>query len=258
MTGPEMIAVVAGGFGAGALTASVGSGSLLSFPVLLAIGLPPVPATITNSLGLVAGGVTGSYGYRRELRAIRRWLPWVLPASVLGGLTGAWLLLTLPSETFTAVVPWLIGLAALLVAVQPLLNRLLARRRTREAGAPVGTGRLVALGVATYATGTYGGYFSASQGVLTMAVAGLIAPTPVQSLNALKVTTTLTVNVVAATAYVVAAADLVVWSAAGLMTAGSLAGGWAGAHLGRRLPSPVLRAGIVVLAVVAIVLLVDR
>lgn len=228
MTGSEMLAVVAGGFGAGAFTASVGSGSLLSFPVLLAVGLPPVPATITNSLGLVAGGLTGSIGYRRELGAIRRWLPGVLTGSVLGGLTVAWLLLTLPQETLELVVPWLIGLAALAVAAY-------------------GTG-----------TGTYGGYFSASQGVLTMGIAGLIVPTPVQQLNALKVTTTLVVNVVAAAAYVIAAADLVVWSAAGLMTVGSLGGGWTGARVARRLPAPLLRAGIVVLAVVAIALLVRR
>jgi uncharacterized membrane protein YfcA len=258
MTGAEMLAVAAGGFGAGALTASVGSGSLLSFPVLLAVGLPPVPATITNSLGLVAGGVTGSLGYRRELAPIRRWLPGVLTGSLLGGLSGAWLLLNLPASTFAVVVPWLIGVAALLVAVQPRLNRLLARRRTRDASVPAGRGQLVALGLSTYATGTYGGYFSASQGVLTMAVAGLIVPTPVQQLNALKVTTTLTVNVVAAAAYVLAAPDLVMWTAAGLMTVGSLAGGWAGARVGRRLPAPALRAGIVALALVAIAILVDR
>ena len=258
MTGAEMIAVVAAGFGAGALTASVGSGSLVSFPVLLAVGLPPVPATITNSLGLVAGGVTGSFGLRRELAAIRRWLPGVLTGSVLGGLTGAWLLLNLPAETFEVVVPWLIGLAAFLVAVQPLINRVLARRRAREEAAAVSRRQLVALSLGSYATGTYGGYFSASQGVLTMGVAGLIVPTPVQQLNALKVTTTLVVNVVAAAAYVLAAADQIDWPVAGLMTVGSLTGGWAGARVARRLPSPALRGAIVVLAVVAIWILVDR
>jgi uncharacterized protein len=258
MTGWDMLATAAAGFGAGAINTAVGSGSLVSFPVLLAVGLPPVSATVTNSLGLVAGGLTGSFGYRRELAEIRRWLPGVLAGSVLGALTGAWLLLHLPAETFTAVVPVLIGVAAALVAVQPLINSALQRRRAADGEIRAGRGRLVALGIGAYATGSYGGYFSASQGVLMMGIAGLVVPSPVQRLNALKNVTTLTVNVVAAATYVLVASDRVVWAAAGLMTAGSLAGGWTGATVGRRLPAPALRAGVVVLGVVAIAILVDR
>jgi uncharacterized protein len=259
MTGGEALAVVAGGFAAGGLNAAIGSGSLVSFPVLLAVGLPPVPATITNSLGLIAGGLSGSFGYREEIGVLRGWLPAMLTGAVLGALTGAWLLLTLPAATFDAVVPVLVGLAAVLVAVQPLVDRALAHRRAAEDG-PVraGRGRLAALGLGAYATSTYGGYFAASQGVLLMGVTGLIAPQPLQRLNALKNVTTVTVNTVAATAYVLAAPDRVVWAAAGLLTVGSLAGGWAGATVGRRLPSTLLRAAIVVIAAVAVVLLVRR
>jgi hypothetical protein len=258
MTGGEMVGVAAAGFGAGAINAAIGSGSLLSFPVLVATGIPPVAATVTNSLGLVAGGLTGSYGYRREIGALRSWLPWTLTGAVLGALTGAWLLLHLPSETFDRVVPVLVGLAAVLVAVQPLLNRALARRREQHPDAPTGRGRLAALGLGSFATSTYGGYFSASQGVLLMGVAGLIAPQPLQRLNALKNITTVTVNTVAAAAYVLVAPDRVVWAAAGLLALGSLAGGAAGAKVGRRLPTGLLRGGILLLAVVAIAVLVTR
>jgi uncharacterized membrane protein YfcA len=259
MTGWEMVAVVVAGFGASAINAAVGSGSLVSFPVLLAVGLPPVPATITNSLGIVAGGLTGSFGYRRELAQLRRWLPPMLTGAVLGALTGAWLLLTLPADVFATVVPVLLGIAAVLVATQPLINRALARRRTEEDGpAPVGRGRLTAVGFGSYAASTYGGYFSASQGVLLMGITGLITPQPIQRLNALKNINTVTVNIVAATAYVLVAADQVVWSVAGLMAVGSVIGGWAGATVGRRLPGPLLRTAIVVLAGVAITLLVRR
>ena len=254
-----MLAVVAAGFAAGGINAAVGSGSLVSFPALLAVGLPPVPATITNSLGLIAGGLSGSFAYRREIAVLRRWLPVMLAAAVLGALTGAYLLLHLPAATFDAVVPFLVGLAAVLVAVQPLVNRALAHRRAVEDG-PVraGRGRLAALGLGAYATSTYGGYFAASQGVLLMGVTGLIAPQPLQRLNALKNITTLTVNTVAATAYVIAAPDRVVWAAAGLLTLGSLAGGWAGATAGRRVPAVLLRSAIVVIACVAIAILVRR
>ena len=258
MTGVEIAAVAAAGFGAGALNAAVGSGSLLSFPVLVASGIPPVAATVTNSLGLVAGGLTGSFGYRREIGELRRWLPWMLTGAVLGALTGAWLLLHLPDETFDRVVPVLVGLAAVLVAVQPWVNRALARRRDSSPDPPVGTGRLAALGLGSFATSTYGGYFAASQGVLLMGIAGLIAPQPLQRLNALKNITTLTVNTVAAAAYVVVAPDRIVWAAAGLLALGSLAGGVAGATVGRRLPTGLLRGLILVLAVVAIVVLVGR
>ena len=256
MTGWEMVAVAAAGFGAGGINAVVGSGTLVSFPVLLAVGLPPVPATISNSLGLVAGNLSSSIGYRRELRGQRRLLLRLLPASVLGALTGAFLLLHLPASTFEAVVPVLIGVAVLLVALQPVLQRRLPSGADDDA--PVRGGRLAALFAGAYATGTYGGYFAASQGVLQIGIFGLILRESLQRLNAIKNVLTFTVNAVAAGAYVVVATDRVDWVAAGLLAVGSLVGGSVGARYGRRLPSWVLRTAIVVLGLVAIVVLVDR
>jgi uncharacterized protein len=256
MTGWEMVAVVAAGFAAGGINAVVGSGTLVSFPVLLAVGLPPVPATISNSLGLVAGNLSGSIGYRRELRGQRRLLLRLLPASILGALTGAFLLLHLPASTFEAVVPVLIGVAVLLVALQPVLQRSLPGRADDDA--PVRGGRLAALFAGAYATGTYGGYFAASQGVLQIGIFGLILRESLQRLNAIKNVLTFTVNAVAATAYVVVATDQVDWVAAGLLAVGSLMGGSVGSRYGRRLPSWLLRTAIVVLGVVAIVVLGNR
>src|SRR4051794_40848268 len=190
MTGWEMVAVAAAGFAAGGINAVVGSGTLVTFPVLLAVGLPPVTATVSNSLGLVPGNLTGAIGYRRELAGPRRALlrvppPPVLgapprpvppppppaaplpgrapgplpPASVLGALTGAFLLLHLPASSFEAVAPVLIGLAVVLVAGQPAIAKAVRNRRPAAgAGQPVGRGRLAALFAGAYATGTYGGY----------------------------------------------------------------------------------------------------
>src|SRR5829696_474247 len=160
MTGWEMVAVAAAGFAAGGINAVVGSGTLVSFPVLLAVGLPPVPATISNSLGLVAGNLSSSIGYRRELRGQRPLLVRLLPASILGALTGAFLLLHLPASTFEAIVPVRIGLAVVLVAVQPALQAALARNRPPgddAAAHRIGPGRLAALFAGAYATGAYGG-----------------------------------------------------------------------------------------------------
>lgn len=255
MTGLEMAAVAGAGFAAGGINAVVGSGTLVSFPVLLAVGLPPVPATISNSLGLIAGNLSGSIGYRRELRGQRRLLLQLVPASVLGALTGAFLLLHLPPEAFEAVVPVLIGIAVLLVAVQPLLQRRLPHEGTT---APVRGGRLAALFAGAYATGTYGGYFAASQGVLQIGIFGFLLHESLQRLNALKNVLTLTVNTVAAGAYVVVATDRIDWWAAGLLAVGSLAGGALSSRYGRRLPAAVLRTAIVVLGLVAILVLVTR
>jgi uncharacterized protein len=256
MTGWEMLAVAAAGFAAGGMNAVLGSGTLVSFPVLIAVGLPPVPATISNSLGLVAGNLSGSIGYRRELRGQRRLLLRLLPASILGALTGAFLLLHLPASTFEAVVPVLIGVAVLLVALQPVLQRSLRGRADDDA--PVRGGRLAALFAGAYATGTYGGYFAASQGVLQIGIFGLILRESLQRLNAIKNVLTFAVNAVAAAAYVVVATDKVEWVAAGLLAVGSLAGGSVGSRYGRRLPSWLLRTAIVVLGIVAVVVLVNR
>jgi uncharacterized membrane protein YfcA len=261
MTAWEMVAVALAGLAAGSINAVVGSGTLVTFPVLLAVGLPPVTATISNSLGLVPGNLTGAIGYRRELHGQRRLLVRLFPASVLGALTGAFLLLHLPASAFEAIVPGLVALAVVLVAVQPLLQRRLAARRARagvEDAPRVGGGRLAALLAGAYATGTYGGYFAASQGVLQIGIFGLLLPEPLQRLNAIKNVLTLGVNAVAALAYVIVATDRVDWLAAGLVAGGSLVGGYVGSTLGRRLPAPVLRTAIVLLGLVAIGVLLSR
>jgi uncharacterized membrane protein YfcA len=260
MTGWEMLAVAAAGFAAGGINSVVGSGTLVTFPVLLAVGLPPVTATISNSMGLVLGNLTGAIGYRRELRGQRGLILRLLPASVLGALTGAFLLLHLPASSFEAIVPVLIALAVVLVAVQPALQRTLAGRRPpgEEPASRIGAGRLSALFAGAYVTGTYGGYFAASQGVLQIGIFGLLLRESLQRLNAVKNVLTTAVNAVAAAAYVVVATDRIDWRAAGLIAAGAVAGGYLGARFGRRLPARVLRTAIVVLGIVAIGVLVTR
>jgi uncharacterized membrane protein YfcA len=259
MTGWEMVAVAAAGFAAGGINAVVGSGTLVTFPVLLAVGLPPVTATVSNSLGLVAGNLTGAIGYRRELRGQRRLLARLLPASILGALTGAFLLLHLPASSFEAIVPVLIGIAVVLVGVQPALQRALrARRPDDEATPQIGPGRMAALFAGAYVTGTYGGYFAASQGVLQIGIFGLLLRESLQRLNAIKNVLTTAVNGVAAAAYVVVATDRVDWRASGLIAVGAILGGYTGARFGRRLPATVLRTAIVVLGLTAIAVLLTR
>ena len=252
MSALEIIAILLAGVGAGAINAVVGSGTLITFPVLLSFGLPPVVATISNAIGLVPGSVSGTWGYRRELSGQRRRVLQLVPASLLGALTGSWLLLHLPDETFEAVVPVLLVLSLVLVVTQTRIQRALARFRERGGKSGSGRGQLAATVSGTYLVGCYGGYFAAAQGIMLVGVLGSLLTEPLQRINALKNMLTAVVNATAAAAYIVVAYARISWSAVGLIAVGSLVGGLIGSGVGRRLPASVLRGVILVLGIVGI------
>jgi uncharacterized protein len=252
------ILIAIAGLGAGAINAVVGSGTLITFPTLVAMGYPPVTSTMSNAVGLVAGSVSGTWGYRRELRGQWNRLRWQLPASLVGAMLGAWLLLHLPERVFIRVVPVLLITALILVVVGPRIQAW-ARDRAEKAGRStddVSPRRMIALVVSTFAIGVYGGYFTAAQGILLVGAMGALLPESVQRMNAAKNLVALIVNIVAALAYTLVASDRIDWPAAGLIAAGSLIGGWLGAHYGRRLSPNALRAGIVVVGLIGVYRLV--
>ena len=241
----ECVLVLAAGVFAGAINTVVGSGTLVTFPVLLAVGYGPVVANVSNTLGLVPGSVSGAIGYRAELAGQRRRILVLGSASLLGGIAGAVLLLSLPGSAFEAIVPALIALALVLVVLQPRLSRALAARRpARPHGGPP-------LWAGVFGTGVYGGYFGAAQGVILLALCGIAIPEDMQRLNALKNVLAAIVNGVAAVIFVFFAT--VAWLPALLLAVGSAAGGQLGAKIGRSLSPTVLRGVIVVVGVAAIV-----
>ena len=246
MTTWQLVAVLVAGIGAGTINTVVGSGTLITFPVLLGLGLAPVTANVTNTVGLVFGSVTGALGYRAELAGQRRRLSVLGSASVVGAIMGAIALLTLPAGAFKAIVPILIGIALVLVLVQP---RLAARLAQREQSDRLQTTPL--LWVAVLATGVYGGYFGAAQGVLLMAIMGVLLDEPLQRINATKNVLAALVNAVAAVIFV--GTVHIDWTAAAALAVGSVVGGLIGARVGRRLSAPVLRGVIVVVGLVALV-----
>jgi uncharacterized membrane protein YfcA len=249
MTVWEAIAVVIAGVFAGGINTVVGSGTLVTFPVLLAVGYPPVVANVSNSLGLVPGSLSGAWGYREELKGQRSRIAKLLPASILGGIVGAILLVTLPAKAFQAIVPVLIVIALVLVVIQPWLNRKLSHRRGHNDG-----GVLLWLGV--FAAGIYGGYFGAAQGVLVMGMMGVLVNEHLQRINALKNLLTAFVNLIAGVLFIFIAD--VAWEAVLLLAVGSVVGGQIGAKIGRKLPPAVLRGVIVVVGVAAIVQLLMK
>lgn len=250
----EVFVILIAGFGAGAINAVVGTGTLITFPTLVAFGYPPQIATMSNAVGLVAGSVSGTWGYRKELRGQWPKLKWQMPASFVGALLGAWLLLHLPPSVFEAIVPILIVAALVLVVLQPWIQGW-ARRRAEAAGVAadkLSRRRLILLTVGTLAVGVYGGYFTAAQGILLIGLMGALVSDPLQQVNAVKNLLSLIVNVVAATAYTIVAFDRISWAAAGLIALGSLIGGSVGARYGRRLSPWVLRGAIILLGLVGL------
>ena len=248
MTWFEAVAILLAGVAAGTINTVVGSGTLITFPTLLAFGVPPVTANVSNTIGLVPGTLSGAIGYRRELVGQRSRLLRLGPASLLGGIVGAVLLLVLPDEAFSAIVPVLILLGCVLVVFQPRISKAVAARHEAGGGLPDHGAWWVWPTVLV--TGVYGGYFGAAQGVLLMAVLGIGVPETLQRSNATKNVLALLVNGIAAVIFILVAD--VDWAVAGLIAAGSIVGGQIGATWGRRLPPLGLRIVIVVVGVAAL------
>ena len=245
----EAFAIFVAGAAAGTVNAVVGSGSLITFPTLLAFGIPPVIANVSNNVGLVSGNVSGALGYRRELAGQRGRLLRLSVFAVAGSLAGAILLLSLPASAFRLIVPVLILIACVLVVVQPRLNAWMAARRdSRDAQAsPV-------LAAGMLVSGAYGGYFGAAQGVLVIGLLGSFFDDDLQRVNAAKNVLVTFVNGTAALVFIVFAQ--VNWVAVLLIAAGSTAGGLLGARLGRRLPPLALRIFVVLIGVISAVKLI--
>jgi uncharacterized membrane protein YfcA len=239
----EAIAIIAAGIAAGGVNAVIGSGSLITFPTLLAVGFAPVTANVSNNIGMVPGAMSGAFGYRRELRGQGRRARTLAIGSGLGGLVGGVLLLTLPADVFDAIVPALVLGACVLMAFQPRLSAWVAQRRAVDAR-DVGPAALASV----FLAGIYGGYFGAAQGIILLAALGVLVPDDLVRTNALKNVLAGTVNGCAALLFVVFAD--VAWSAVGLIAVGSVIGGALGASIGRRIPARVLRALVVVLGLV--------
>jgi uncharacterized membrane protein YfcA len=246
MTVLEAVAIFAAGIVAGTINTVVGSGTLFTFPVLLAFGYAPVTANVSNTIGLVPGSAAGAIGYRQELAGQKRRLALLVSFSVTGGVIGAILLLTLPASAFKDIVPVFIVIALVLIIFQPRINRFLDARGSERGDH---AGPLALAGV--FAGGIYGGYFGAAQGIMVLAILGLSIEDRLQRLNAVKVVMTGAVNLVSGIVFVFAAH--VAWAPAGLIAGGSVLGGVLGARIGRRLPPQVLRAVIVVVGIGAIV-----
>ncbi|MEI8240135.1 MAG: sulfite exporter TauE/SafE family protein [Actinomycetota bacterium] len=245
----HFVIILLAGTAAGTINTVVGSGSLITFPTLVALGYPPLLANVSNNIGLVPGSLSGVYGYRRELAGQRTRLRRLVPASAVGGLTGSLLLLALPSAVFKKVVIVLIAVALVLVVFQPILSRRLASRRLE--GGHGHRDVTPALAGLVCAAGVYGGYFGAAQGIILISVLGIFLDDELQRLNAAKNVLAMTVNAVASVVFIIS--TQIDWKVVATIAIGSTMGGQIGAKFGRRLDPRALRVLIVAVGLTALV-----
>ncbi|MFC7402391.1 sulfite exporter TauE/SafE family protein [Citricoccus sp. GCM10030269] len=266
----QVLVILLAGFWAGTINTVVGSGTLVTFPVLVAVGFPPVTAQMSNAMGLVAAGVSGVFGYRRELAESKAVLPALTIASLAGGVIGAFLLMVLPEEVFAVAAPVLIAVALCFVIFQPRLAAWVRRRKsaptepTDESAKMTGHGEAdvptapvsPVLWVLIFAAGIYGGYFVAAQGVLLLGIMGVFMTGALVHANAVKTWLSLAVNLIAAVSYLVFAFERIDWRAVLLIGVSSMLGASLGARIGRRIDPFWLRVVIVVVGLAGFVHLV--
>lgn len=244
----EVVALLAAGMAAGTINVIVGSGTLITFPTLLFFGFSPLVANVSNGIGLVAGGLSGIQGYRKELVGQGPLLLRLAPVSLIGAVSGAMLLLWLPESAFDAIVPVLIAAALLLVLFGARLKAWAAARHPEHDSG----GRRVLLTVSVFFAGVYGGYFGAAQGVLMVGIMSALMSISLQRVNGLKNVLVTVANAAAALVFIAVAPELVDWTVVALIAVGSAVGGVIGARVGRRLSPGVLRGVIVTVGVLAI------
>jgi uncharacterized membrane protein YfcA len=247
----SLLLVGAAAFAAGFVNAIAGGGSLITFPTLVAVGLSPVAASVTNTIALCPGYLGAMLTQRRDLAGQGKRIATILPGALVGGVAGALLLLSTNDRAFDRMVPFLILLAAALLAVQDSVrNWLLARQTTPHAEAWAA--------VPVTVSAVYGGYFGAGMGVMILAALGIVLSDTLTRLNALKQAVSLSINVTAAILFVIWGGDRVHWAICGVMLATSLLGGALGGVLASRIPARVLRLVVVVIGVAVAIIYFTR
>ena len=233
----NLILLLTAAFAAGALNAVAGGGSFLTLPALVFTGMPTVTANATGTVALLPGYASGAWGFREDLEAPPGLSLRALTAlSLIGGATGATLLLLTDDRTFSRIVPWLLLAATILFAVGPMLLSKLKNHQTGHASAKKSAAGLLAVSI-------YGGYFNGGLGILLLALFGLLGQTSLNAINGIKNVVSALLTAIAVGIY--AWGGVVAWPQALVMMIAATAGGYFGARIARRIPAPVLRASIV-------------
>lgn len=253
LSGLEFLLIGLAAVAAGAVNALAGGGTLITFPMLIVVGVPAVASNVTNTVALIPGYLGATFAQMGDLRGQERRLWLLLPVGVVGGLLGGIILLNTEEEVFRALVPFLILLASGLLAIQvPLRNWVFNRARKAGSG-PLPEAWVI---VPVFFAAIYGGYFGAGVSVIVLAVLGLVLEDTLTRLNGLKQAIAFAINIAAAVFFVFS--GQVVWSAALVMAVGALVGGALGGRLAGRIRPSLLRWTVVTIGVVVAVIYLIR
>ncbi len=229
-------------FLAGVFNAVAGGGTLLTFPALIGIGVPPHIANATSTIALLPGSLAGAWGYRRELRKVRHFAIKLLPVSLVGGTLGSFLLVWFPNE-FKTMIPWLILAAAALFLIQPVVSRYLKQQARANDTTQPGTSVTVGVMVFQFAVAVYGGYFGAGIGILMLTALGFMHVGDIHHMNAVKTILASAINLVSV--FVFVSKGLIWWNYAAAMVVAAILGGYLGARVARRMPAQYVRWAVI-------------
>jgi uncharacterized membrane protein YfcA len=224
---------------AGLMNSIAGGGTLVTFPALVFTGLSPIIANATSTVALLPGTAGSTAGYRKKIRGVSRWLKVFTPVSLLGGLLGGILLVRTPSRVFDGLVPFLILFATILFMAHSSFSKFFGMRSRALHGSTPSRTWVIGAVVFQFAVAVYGGYFGAGIGILMLASLGILGFEDVHEMNTVKVILGFLINVIAAAYFV--ASGLIDWPSAGVMAAGTVIGGYGGAHLAQRIPQVTIR-----------------
>ena len=256
MTPAGILVLAAAAFGAGAMNAMAGGGTILTYPTLVFLGLPAITANATSCVALLPGGVASLAGYRREVREHRRWLRTLFLPSLIGGAIGSVLLLRTPEKTFAFLAPLLILFATVLFMLQGFFAKRASRTSATEEADPstIPSGRMATAVFLQLGVATYGGYFGAGIGILMLALLGFLGLSNIHAANGIKNVFNLCINAVAATYFILKHA--VAWPQALVVIAGATLGGYGGAYFARSIGKEKARAAVVVIGLMVTAILV--
>jgi len=257
--GWDLLILILAGALAGLINGVVGSGTLITFPIMLLLGYPPLVANVSNNLGLIPGSTAAAWQYHAQLWQRRRLVAQMLPLTIVGAAAGSLLLLVLPSEVFSGVVPVLIIAALVVVLAQPFAQRMVRRRTSdlpTETSTPSGVSLPLIIGLPLM--GAYGGYFGAAQGILLLVILGIVLALPYSDVNGIKNVLAGVANLVSGLLFIIIAPDKIDWVIVACVAIGSIVGGAGGGRIAQKLPQSAYRGIIIVVGLVALWSILSR
>ena len=241
----ELVFLFFAGLLGGVINSIAGGGSFITFPALMFVGIPPIIASATNTFASCAGYMSGTYAFRKDIAAHKQELTRIIIISLMGGIAGAWLLLKTPEDVFKEAIPWLLLFATVLFVFGSKINIHLKKISENHRHASFIGGVLLLF--ILFGVSTYGGFFNAGLGIITLSYLALAGHTNINTMNGLKLLISSTVSLIAIALFIYN--DVIAWYEGSIVLCGTLAGGYVAANVSRQLPQKYIRQFVIVASI---------